>query len=71
MKMSIFGLVAMAIAFAVLLPASNIQLGATNNTSDTVANGVGVLSSFGEFVGLFFLIGGAVVLASWTFGGDW
>lgn len=71
MKMSIFGLVAMAVAFSVLLPATDIQLASTNNTSDVVSTGAGVLGSFGEFIGLFFLVGGAVVLASWTFGGDW
>jgi len=70
MKMSIFGLVAVALGFTVILPATNIQLQA-GATSETVESGAQVLGTVGSWVGLLFLAGAAIVLAGWAFGGDW
>jgi len=70
MKMSIFGLVAVALGFTVILPATNIQLQA-GATSETVESGAQVLGTVGGWVGLLFLAGAVIVLAGWSFGGDW
>lgn len=70
MKMSIFGLVAVALGFAVMLPATNIQLQA-GSTSETIAEGASILSTFGGWIGLLFLVGAVVVLGGMTLGGEW